>query len=500
MVIDKSITLKFYKRKEIQEAIIEHARDREVGVRYGDGFGKRPDVLSYPRDILELAIQGMTSLHASEERWNNPLSLHSNITKKEMDELRIAWDLVLDIDCPDWEISKLTAYLFIKALRENGVKDISCKFSGNKGFHIGVPFESFPQQVEGKLTTYLFPDAPKKIALYLLDQISKKYITIKDDKIVFDEKYDFELQDLKDKFGEKEFLVNHCLKCKRKIVLAEEEINEFICPNCDNQVKEDKDFVKCGKCNILMQKIENRGTKCSCGSNEYKSTFDPLSIIEIDTVLISSRHLYRMPYSLHEKSGLASLPIDPDKVLEFKKEMAQPAKILTPMFAFLDRNVTGESARNLLVRALDHEVKTEEVETERKYEDIQLESPLTEEYFPPCVKLILKGMNDGKKRAVFILTNFLGKLGWDKKAIEEHIMIWNQEKNPEPLRENYIRGQLAHFTAGAKLPPNCDNEAYCKGIGVCQPDAFCKRIKNPANYALLKWKIGRRNSMEGGKR
>ena len=101
-----------------------------------------------------------------------------------------------------------------------------------------------------------------------------------------------------------------------------------------------------------MEKIENKKTLCACGSNEYNSNFDPESILEVDTVLISSRHLYRMPYSLHEKSGLVSLPISPDKVMGFEKEMARAETILAPMFVFLDRNVTGESARRLLPHTL----------------------------------------------------------------------------------------------------------------------------------------------------
>ena len=36
---------------------------------------------------------------------------------------------------------------------------------------------------------------------------------------------------------------------------------------------------------------------------------------------ISSRHLYRMPYSLHEKSGLVSIPFNPEKVMLFRKSL-----------------------------------------------------------------------------------------------------------------------------------------------------------------------------------
>ena len=183
-MVDKSTCLKFYKREDIQKAMVEHAQNKELGVRYGDGFGKRPDILMYPNEVLELAKQGVTSFHCSEEVWDNPLGISSDLTRKNLDELRAGWDLVLDIDCPDWEISKLTTYLFIKALKDNGIKEVSCKFSGNKGFHIGVPFEVFPQDVAGKKTKDIFPEGPKKVAQYLLNIITTRYVQVKNNKLI----------------------------------------------------------------------------------------------------------------------------------------------------------------------------------------------------------------------------------------------------------------------------------------------------------------------------
>lgn len=487
-MLDKGICLRFYKRKDIQDAMVAHAKDKEIGVRYTDSFGKRPDQLRYPKEILELALRGVTSFHASEELWENPLELESNKSKTELDGLRAGWDLVLDIDCIDWGFSKLTTALFIKALKEEGVKDISCKFSGNKGFHIGVPFEAFPKKIAGQDTKDLFPLAAQKISQYLLDAITKKYY-IKDNKVFFTDKHSYTLDQLKEKFGEREFIINSCKNCRKKIKFEREDISEFICPRCEKRERDQKRFVKCDKCSILMEKIENKKTLCACGSNEYNSNFDPESILEVDTVLISSRHLYRMPYSLHEKSGLVSLPISPDKVMGFEKEMARAETILAPMFVFLDRNVTGESARRLLLQALDFKVKfEEEIERPKKeFAEPELNCPISEEYFPPCMRSLLPGIGDGKKRGVFILMNYLGKIGWSKPEIEVFLKSWNA-KNKEPLREVYIKGQLHSFKAGDKLPPNCNNEAYYQGMGICRPDSFCPRIKNPVNYTLLRWK------------
>ena len=491
-MLDKGACLRFYKREDIQEAIVEHAENKEVSVMYGIGkFGKRPDVLMYPRDVLEMVKKGATSFHSSEEVWESPLQLHSDLTRKELDELREGWDLVLDMDCPDWEISKLTTYLFIKALKENGVIGVSCKFSGNKGFHIGVPFESFPKEIIGKKTKDLFPEGPRKIAQYLLGIITQDYVKYKNNKIIFDNKYSFSLEELKKKFDNQEFLINKCDNCGKTVKIKDDKLTEFICPKCEKRVKSESNFVKCDKCSILMEKKDISRALCPCCSNKYTALFDPLTIIEVDTILISSRHLYRMPYSFHEKSGLVSLPIDPNRVMEFEKDMAHPDKILMPMFKFLDRDVEV-TAGQLLLNAWDYEVKIAEehdIATPEGYEEVVIESPIKEDFFPPCIKHILtNGLEDGKKRGVFILSNFLGKIGWSMDEIKSYLLKWNKDKNPEPLRDNYIISQLKHFKVGDKLPPNCSNEGYYKDLGICYPDPLCGRLKNPVNYTIIRWK------------
>ena len=116
-MITLSQILKHYKREDIQHEIIEHAKDREVAIKFGDkGFGKRPDILKYPKDILELAKQGATSFHASEELWRSPLQLDPMMKRIDVENLRIGWDLVLDIDCKFLDYSKITADLLIKGL------------------------------------------------------------------------------------------------------------------------------------------------------------------------------------------------------------------------------------------------------------------------------------------------------------------------------------------------------------------------------------------------
>ena len=433
-MLDKGTCLRFYKRRDIQEVLIEHAKNKEIGMRFGEIFGKRTDILMYPQDVLELARRGLTSFHASEELWSNPLAISNSTSKKELEELRCGWDLVLDIDCAFIEYSKICADLIVKFLEYCEVRDFSVKFSGNKGFHIGIPFEAFPKQVGEAEMKDLFPEAPRKMAWYVKENIKEELRK----RILALEKRNFSA-------------------IKEKVNLPEEEIIRY-------------------ETTVLGDNIP----KLNVGA-----------FLEIDTVLLASRHLYRMPYSLHEKSGLVSLPLDPHKIMEFTKEMARPEAVLTPMFMFLERNVKMESARRLLLQALDFKVEKEredEGKIPKKFEELEISSPIKEEFFPPCMKKMLGGMEDGKKRSVFCLMNYLGKIGWNKSEINELLKKWNKEKNREPLREVYIKGQLYNFKPGDKLPPNCDNEAYYKTLGVACNAEWCKRLKNPVNYTLSKWR------------
>jgi len=426
-----SVTLSHYKRRDIQEEIIIAARNREIAVRYHDKFGPRPDVLNNPADILELAKQKATSFHSSEELWSNPLQLNPNMKRHEIDALRIGWDLVLDIDCKVFEYSRIAADLVIKALKFHGVKGIYCKFSGNKGFHIGVPFESFPAKIENQEISGLFPDAARRIALYIKEMIKKNV--------------------------------------SKDILKLEKGKFENVMEKTGKNAKE-----------------ITRYEKNEWGDNVATLNAEPF--LDIDTVLISSRHLFRMPYSLHEKSGLVSVPLDPDKVSEFEKKDAEPENLKISKFRFLDKeNTVKNEARDLIVQAFDFNPDISEIKIEEKRKFDSFENAVPEQIFPPCIKLGLSGLKDGKKRFVFILLNFLVAVGWSYEDIEKKLKEWNQ-KNPEPLREVTLLGQLRYHKAQKKkiLPPNCNNIPYYVDIGICKPDNLCSKIKNPVNYTQRK--------------
>lgn len=442
-VLTISQTLRYYKRDDIEDAILEAAEHREIGVRYGDqGFGKRPDVLTYRDDILSLAQRRATSFHSSEERWSNPLLLRPDLTKEELNNLRIGWDLVFDIDCHFFDYSKFAAEIIIDILKRYRISSFSVKYSGNKGFHIGVPFEAFPKRIQGVETRFLFPEAPRRIASYIKSLVKEKLAQ----KILKFEHYDF-----------------------------------------DRIVKK----VGKPKADLIYYKKNELGS--------MTPMLNPDPFLDIDTILISSRHMFRIPYSLHEKSGLASIPIDPKRIDEFSKDEAVPEKVaVDKRFVFLDKRKAEEGeASALIVQAFDFTPKVEEKKVElNKHREFEvISNPLSREYFAPCIKNILSGIDDGRKRSVFVLINYLNSLGWSFDDIQELLLKWNKN-NKEPLRENYIIQQVTYRRNRNKkiLPPNCDNKMYYKDIGVCTPDELCKRIRNPVNYSIIKMRDANRSN------
>jgi hypothetical protein len=421
-MVTLSQALLYYKQPEIQRAIVQHARDKEVcGSFNNEGFSKRPDVLEYPGDVLEMVKRGVTSFHCSEELWAEPLQLQPSLPKNKLDEIRKGWDLLLDIDCKELEFSKIAGHYLIQALKYLGITSVYCKFSGNHGFHIAVPYEALPTKVLDKDVKDLFPDAPRKIAEYLKSMIEPHL---------------------------------------RKALLSKYSIEQI-------SVMINKPFDDISKNGVL----------------------EPFKFLEIDTILISSRHMYRMPYSFNEKSGLVSIPIRPEDVLSFKKENALPEKVKVTGIPFIERNIEPGQASKLFVQAFDFKptliTEDDEKKDEKKFEELNTAVP--QQLFPPCIQKILLGLQDGKKRSIFVLVNFLSNVGWNKEQIEALLYEWNK-KNPEPLREVYIKGQLSSmkYKKGKILPPNCNSDSYYKDMQICSPDNLCQKIKNPVNYSRRK--------------
>lgn len=406
----RKLTQLYYSRPEIQKNIFEFCKNREISPRYFDGFGKRPDSFQYKGDVFELIKKGATSLHCSEEIWEDPLRINTNMTEEDYDEIRTGWDLLIDIDSKYIDYSKILADIIIKMLEFHGIKNIGIKFSGSKGFHIIIPWKAFPKLVNETKTSDMFPEWARILTKYIIEKTTPKLI---------------------------------------------ERVSDLSRPS------------------------------------KYVKDFQVSKEVLPDLVLVSPRHLFRAPYSLHEKTALSSIVLDKNKILDFELKDANPMKLSSnDVIDFMPESAEGE-ASELLMQALDWSKTNEEGQEKQgktsgrgfNFKPIKL-SNLSERNFPPCVQNILKGMADGKKRALFILINLFRSVGMDREELEQRVEEWNK-KNKPPIKQGYIRSQLEWaFRKNPILPPNC--KEFYQGIGVCQPDSFCKLVKNPINYVIRK--------------
>ncbi|MEM4703085.1 MAG: hypothetical protein QXP53_01215, partial [Candidatus Pacearchaeota archaeon] len=301
----------------------------------------------------------------------------------------------------------------------HGIKNLGLKFSGRKGWHIGIPFSAFPKKIQNIQIKDFFPEGPRIIASYLKEMIKKG--------------------------------------------LAERILE------------------------ISSIKEISRSTGKPIQELVKNNEFDPYSVLEIDTVLISSRHLYRMAYSLHEISGLSSIVIRPEQLRAFHIGWAKPDRVVPKQFL---PDTEEQEASELFIQALDWAARQEHKKPViKKFNEVKpLRIEIKKEVFPPCIIKILDGIKqDGRKRALFILINFFRSLGTNFEKISELLKEWNK-KNYVPLKESYIKTQLNWFKKQqVRLPPNC--KQYYQDLAVCEPDFLCGKIKNPISYVPKKARL-----------
>ncbi len=398
----------YYEQDEVVERVVKTSEYREVAPTYPQGYGRRPDAINFPGDFLQLVENGAVAFHASVERWRNPLLIDQ---VDDLDRLREGWDLVIDIDCDySFELAKETAELVVDELRQHGIENIGVKFSGNRGFHIGIRSEAFPSRVNDQEIAGMYPELPRGIIDYLRDNL-------------------------------REEMISH---------------------------------------------VEGYGYGEEMETEEGR---DPYQVSDIENNW-GQRHLFRLPYSLHDGTWMVSLPIKPEEIAGFEKEEAEMDRVDFET-DFLDSHEEDE-ATSLVVQAMDHiDQQREERKVERKKRrERDFERPedaIPEEYFPPTINNILEGLEDGRKRGLFILINFFRTVGYSWPEIESRIWEWN-ERNDEELPEAYVKSQLSwHRRRDEDVPPpNYDSKGYYKDMQVYEGDNLEEKVSNPVSYAFRK--------------
>ncbi|MEM1634140.1 MAG: hypothetical protein QW714_00215 [Nanopusillaceae archaeon] len=244
----------------------------------------------------------------------------------------------------------------------------------------------------------------------------------------------------------------------------------------------------------------------------------PVNYVEIDKQVATKRHMIRAVLSINEKLPGVSYPLSYDDLLKLPEEYKKysfknisnldlpsgewinikPSKTIIDLIRVSTLWKLIEEATKRYIRSEEYKIAIKKYKKDKEYKK-EIPPDLEESYlFPPCIRNILSGVEDGRKRSVFILINFLANIGWSFDKIYQKLLDWNS-KNKEELREHYIEYQLDWhkrvYSQNKKyLPPNCENVNYYKDIvtvngAACKPDDICPLIKNPLTYYLKKLKI-----------
>jgi len=510
MQISRRKLLEYYSNPQIMRAIFTFSTDREfvsaiVDSKGNRKMGARPNFLNEEGDIYSYIARGSNEFHTSIERWCDVMNLGKNKTKEEMDNNRKNWDFIIDIDVDiGFSYAKIIASEIVLFFVDEGIpkKDISIKFSGNKGFHIGLRGEEFPDYIcnfGGVLEkrAQAFPFLPLFILCYLEEKVSRQ---------------------LKQKYIDNFSLENISEQLKQKYIDS-------------SSLKPTKEFLLKPTTTNLQSKPTPLTTQTPYQKQQQTNLFVNL---KLDFQVFSSRHFIRSPYSLHPKSGFVSLPILPSKIHSFKKEQATIDAVLSysgdGLLGFLDKYSVGKASKMVSNAFLWFDKKNKEEkkqilnkikQEETKYnKDFTIDllkidaekrkkayievvkqgkglvstqsflfngliNPL---YFPPTILNILKGLKDGRKRALFILINFFRSLSYPQNMIEIVVEKWNL-CNTSPLPKEYVHQQIFYNFKHKKpiLPPSFSSEIY-KEIGVYEEDELTKKVKNPITYVLNKLK------------
>lgn len=395
--------IKYY--SGVADIIFASSADREVAFAYSDGmYDKRPNMLQYKTDVVQMAKKGITSFHFSVERWTNPMM----ISAERYDELRKGFDIILDIDSGlGIGEAQLAGKLICSLLGKYGIKNYGVKFSGRRGFHISIPWEMIPDK---EMMKSRYPEIPRLVSTFIRERISADLM---------------------------------------------------------------KELIKTRTAKELMKSIDKPADK-----------LDPFMFIEVEKDW-GNRHMFRAPYSLNEKTWLVSLPLD--RIENFNIELARPENVKPDPDLMFIRGEKNE-AELLVIDALDWAAVKLKAETpKRKKQYTNSGKRIGEEMFPPCMKLALNGLNDGRKRSVFTIVSFLKAMNWNWDEIEEKLKEWNS-RNKMPLPTSILLGQMRWAQQNSRTPANCFHHQFYVSIGICQPDDRCKKIKNPINYPFTMMK------------
>jgi len=414
----KLVARKVYSNKEIRELLYNFFSHREVMVRTAQNKVIRPAPVINEADIMALVNIGAISFHASIDKYDQERIGEGTYNI-------VGRDLVVDIDIKylpkdlgyehPYELAKeIVKVMYDHVLSRMHCKSLWIKYSGNRGFHIVIPYEEIPKTILG-LPFNEYALVFHRSLLLLLKYIAYSYL---EDSVLMD---------------------------TRETVTSED-------------------------------------------------------IVDIDLQIASPRHMIRAPYSVHEKTGLVSVVVPIKGLMSFDIESAKPPidEIIPLPSEYIENNefiedilvytfIVSSSEFRLenVFRELSLKKLAKKIRTRHAYYRKKLSKINYEDIYPPCVRRMLEGLEDGRKRSLFHLTTFFKAIGLPADEVLLKLKEWNQ-KNKEPLSDKMIEYTVKyHYDENRKyLPYSCQRIKEEFGDTICKPDKYCKlyQVKHPLSY------------------
>jgi len=361
----------------------------------------------------------------------------------------------------------------------------------------------------------MFPEWPRAISKYIMYKIRTPY-----NKEATKLDINFEALKERTNLSKQDVIETICPNCEGSAKKG--KIVTYQCPECKSQIQrpnskitkrklmctnnscpgyleiiEKRDYFYCENCKYSSfdkklksdkKVIHTKEAKQSSYSENFEEQISGAKMASLDLVLVAPRHLFRAPYSLHEKTRLASVTITKDQIDSFNPKDANPLKIKIKDFY---PKTNEAEATHLLESALawkkihDEQDQQEIKKKYKTYEKIDVKpDSIPENLFPKPIKKLLKGLQEGRKRGLFVLLTFLRSLNFSPEYINKKIREWNDLNDP-PLKEGYVKSQINWHLKQRKqiLPPNYRNDNFYKDLKLI--DVYPKE-KNPIPEVLRK--------------
>jgi hypothetical protein len=169
--------------------------------------------------------------------------------------------------------------------------------------------------------------------------------------------------------------------------------------------------------------------------------------IEVDTSMYAPRHLIRIAYSLHHKTGLASLPVEPSSLDQFNIEAMKPRNDIDVDWHWLQAKAKPMEASTLLDYVIKWLQRTQSNRVGmRVLNRSRIVGPRRSARNPPCVEALSKEgfskrLEGHRNRVLYAVLSGIRRLNFAITPEELEELNFRSER---PLPERELRYQIRY--------------------------------------------------------